>query len=401
MSRKSAGNKADDNITEKVRKMKERQRQWLEERESAKHSDAAKSARSTSDSIQSRKKRSETTGTKTNSLAWISKDDYQVSSKKPGGKSSRGASRDLKSRESGYGSPPQFVNKRNLDSNRSGESRKSETSIAGYDDGQHKSTRVPNSPISNSMLNNQTANGAESFNNLADKVAERLQMKEQKRQELNQPVVTSHKNEKPMSNHVCSGCNNLMAAPHSPVAIIPCGHTFCQICVTEYPKCPQCQSEVFSTAPNTVMQQIIEDFRKKQEKERLHQLEEQTRKYVEEYQNLNLRCEGLADEADRILNSMESITEDMLKEKRVARKLEKENSDIQNKIKELELEYHQNEELIKESSSNCHALEKSYDEEKDKLTLIEETIKTIRNSKERAKIMIQNIAPNLKLDDTF
>ena len=98
---------------------------------------------------------------------------------------------------------------------------------------------------------------------------------------------------------------------------------------------------------------------------------------------------------------MESITEDILKEKRVARKLEKENNDIQNKIKELELEFHQNEELIKESSAHCHALEKSYDEEKNKLTLIEETIKTIKNSKERAKIMIQNLAPNLKLDDTF
>ena len=107
------------------------------------------------------------------------------------------------------------------------------------------------------------------------------------------------------------------------------------------------------------------------------------------------------DEADRILNCMESITEDILKEKRVTRKLEKQNSDIQNKIKELELEYHQNEELIKESSSNCHSLEKNYDEEKSKLTLIEETIKTIRNSKERAKIMIQNLAPDLKLDDAF
>ena len=98
---------------------------------------------------------------------------------------------------------------------------------------------------------------------------------------------------------------------------------------------------------------------------------------------------------------MESITEDILKEKRVARKLEKENSDIQNKIKELEMQYHQNEELIKDSSSNCQALEKSYDDEKNKLTLIEETIKTIRNSKERAKVMIQNLAPNLKLDDAF
>ena len=298
MSRKPVGSKADGNITEKVRLMKERQRQWMEERESAKHSEAAKkSVRSTPDSSQSRKKRSQTSGVKSNNLAWISKDDYQVSSKKLGGKSSRGASRDLTSRESGYGSPPHVNSKRNLDSNRSRESRKSETSIAGYDDGQHKSTRTPNTPAGKQygMLNShQITNGAESFNNLADKIAERLQMKEQKRQEVNEAVATSHKNKKPMSTHICSGCDNLMAAPHSPVAIIPCGHTFCQICVSEYSKCPQCQSEVFSTAPNTVMQQIIEDFRKKQEKERLHQLEEQTRKYVEEYQNLNLRCEGLA-----------------------------------------------------------------------------------------------------------
>ena len=98
---------------------------------------------------------------------------------------------------------------------------------------------------------------------------------------------------------------------------------------------------------------------------------------------------------------MESITEEILEEKRVAKKLEKENDQIKTKIKELELELHQNEEIIKESSSNCHSLELNYNEEKDKLTLIEETIKTIRNSKERAKIMIQNLAPNVKIDDSF
>jgi hypothetical protein len=312
MSRKPAGNKVDENIHEKVRKLKERQRHWMEERESAKHSDATKkSSHSTSDSSQSRKKRNETTGNKSSSLAWVSKEDYHVvSNKKLGGKSSRGTSRDLTSRESGYGSPPQLNSKRNLDSNRSRASRKSETSIAGYDDGQHKSTRDPNSPAGNQysmMINNQTSNGAESFNNLADKISERLQVKEQKRLEVNERVVTGNKDKKPMSNHVCSGCNNLMAAPHSPIAIIPCGHTFCQICVSEYSKCPQCQSEVFSTAPNTVMQQIIEDFRKKQEKERLHQLEEQTKKYVEEYQNLNLRCESLAGISFKSLNLLRIV----------------------------------------------------------------------------------------------
>lgn len=294
MSRKLAGKKTDENIHEKVRKMKERQKQWMEERESSRHSEAA----SKSASSVVRKKYGETTGSKSSSLAWISKDDYQSSSRKRGAKiSNRGASREFTSRELDYASPTQVISKHNLDSNRFREPRKSETSIAGYDDGQHRSTRAPNSPIyQHSLLNNnQTGNGAaESFNDLADKIVDRLQVSEEKRRETNKLVDLSRKHDKPMLTHVCSSCKNLMAAPHSPVAIIPCGHTFCQICVGEYSKCPQCQSEVFSTAPNTVMQQIIEDFRKKQEKERLQLLEEQTRKYVVEYQNLNLRCEGLA-----------------------------------------------------------------------------------------------------------
>lgn len=307
-----------DNIPDKVRKMKEKQKQWMQEREFVKVSET----KSVSASKQSTGKQRTGPGRdadKSTSLTWISKDDYQTPVKRSGSKhttprrhvsvvSPQTEGRRLSSRESGYGSSQ--IRRGEIDRSRG--SRISETSITGFDEGHQKSTRGTKmngnmSPSNHGQYTGHTSGNtdvqndysadnlsSESFNSLADKIAERLQLKE-KNNETIKETVTDNKSDKPMSNHICLGCKTLMAPPqHSPIAIIPCGHTFCQLCVSEYSKCPQCQAEVFSTAPNTVMQQIIEDFKKKQERERLKQLEEQTRKYVDEYQNLNLRCEGLA-----------------------------------------------------------------------------------------------------------
>lgn len=296
-----------DNIPDKVRKMKEKQKQWMQERE------FARETKSVSASKQSGKQR---TGPgrdvdKSTSLTWISKDDHQISPVKRSGSkhttphrvSPQTEGRRLSSRESGLHGSSQI---KRGETDRSHASRISETSITGFDEGHKKSTRGTASPSNHQYTEHTSGNtdiqndysaanlSSESFNALADKIAERLQVKE-KNNETIKETVTDNKSDKPMGNHICLGCKTLMAPPqHSPIAIIPCGHTFCQLCVSEYTKCPQCQAEVFSTAPNTVMQQIIEDFKKKQEKERLNQLEEQTRKYVDEYQNLNLRSEGLA-----------------------------------------------------------------------------------------------------------
>ena len=128
------------------------------------------------------------------------------------------------------------------------------------------------------------------MNALADTVAERLRvrMRGDSRESGGPP-----KNDG-MSSHDCAVCGKLMTAPlHTPTAIIPCGHTFCKTCMTDCSKCPTCQSRVSSTAVNTVLQQIIASFKEEKEKERLQQLEEQTRKYVNEFEGLNMRQEIL------------------------------------------------------------------------------------------------------------
>ena len=136
---------------------------------------------------------------------------------------------------------------------------------------------------------------ADMLNALADTVAERLKttwqptVNHKQQQKSNQ-----ERSESGIASHSCPLCEKLMTGPrHTPMAAIPCGHTYCQTCLRDCKRCPTCQTVVKSTAVNTVMQQIITDFKVQKEKERLQKLEEQTRQYVEEYQSLALRCNTL------------------------------------------------------------------------------------------------------------
>lgn len=154
-----------------------------------------------------------------------------------------------------------------------------------------------NEPLVNdtSVKLNTPELSADVLSALADTVAERLKA-------TLQPTV-SHKKEQQRTNedsepgiasHFCPLCEKLMTGSrHTPIAAIPCGHTFCKTCLNECKKCPTCQTVVRSTAVNTVMQGIIADFKEQKERERLQKLEEQTRQYVEEYQSLDLRCNAL------------------------------------------------------------------------------------------------------------
>lgn len=136
---------------------------------------------------------------------------------------------------------------------------------------------------------------ADVLNALADTVAQRLKATLQPSVKQKQGQQSSNEdNESGIASHFCPLCEKMMTGPrHTPMAAIPCGHTYCQTCLRDCKKCPTCQTVVRSTAVNTVMQGIITDFKEQKEKERLQKLEEQTRQYVEEYQSLALRCNAL------------------------------------------------------------------------------------------------------------
>lgn len=136
---------------------------------------------------------------------------------------------------------------------------------------------------------------ADLLNALADTVAERLKATLNPPASSKQGKQNANKtNESGIASHLCPLCEKHMTGPrHTPMAAIPCGHTYCQACISDCKKCPTCQTVVRSTAVNTVLQGIIKDFNEQKERERLQKMEEQTRQYVDEYQSLVMRCNAL------------------------------------------------------------------------------------------------------------
>lgn len=192
---------------------------------------------------------------------------------------------------------------------------KHDNRLHGYDGdefsvgGNQVSEKTAYDPLSESQPNNENRDSfkidtlksstpelsADMLNALADTVAERLKTTLQPTvNHKQQQKSIQESSESGIASHSCPLCEKLMTGPrHTPMAAIPCGHTYCQTCLQDCKKCPTCQTVVKSTAVNTVMQQIITDFKVQKEKERLQKLEEQTRQYVEEYQSLALRCNAL------------------------------------------------------------------------------------------------------------
>ena len=284
-------------------------------------------------------------------ISWISKGDNPVARKqrppsasgnhknKPSSSTTGETSsdRNMKYTPSNYGnsssarslnSPPLTSNKQTLHNKFRPSSRTSvKPDISFHDDGKHDnrlhgndgdefsaggneaSENTAYDPLNESQPNSENKDSfkigtlksntpelsADMLNALADTVAERLKTTWQPTvNHKQQQKSIQERSESGIASHSCPLCEKLMTGPrHTPMAAIPCGHTYCQTCLRDCKKCPTCQTVVKSTAVNTVMQQIITDFKVQKEKERLQKLEEQTRQYVEEYQSLALRCNTL------------------------------------------------------------------------------------------------------------
>ena len=127
------------------------------------------------------------------------------------------------------------------------------------------------------------SNNAKALNMLTEKIARRL------RSELeNDPGViqTRHKNDANAQNakHVaakqaqessqyqCGICFELLLGDRQPKIIVPCGHTFCAICIDHHLKvnpgrksvCPYCRAKIESTAVNHHLRQLVEAYAAKQ-----------------------------------------------------------------------------------------------------------------------------------------
>jgi len=107
----------------------------------------------------------------------------------------------------------------------------------------------------------------------------------------------------------------------------------------------------------------------------------------------------LSGEAESILNVMEEVTEQLLDEKKLMKKLEMDETELKQKINNLQKELDTIKVKEEDCQNRCQDLELRYNEEKERLALVEDTVKQIGKSKERVKMMVHNFAPALNLDD--
>ena len=97
---------------------------------------------------------------------------------------------------------------------------------------------------------------------------------------------------------------------------------------------------------------------------------------------------------------MEGVTEQLLDEKKLMKKLEMDKGELREKINRLQSQLDAINVKEEDCQNRCQELEiRLYTEEKERLSLIEDTVQRIGKSKERVKMMVHNFAPSLNLDD--
>lgn len=94
---------------------------------------------------------------------------------------------------------------------------------------------------------------------------------------------------------------------------------------------------------------------------------------------------------------MEELTEKLFQEKKVFKRLEVDNDELTKKISELQNQLDRNKVKMMDTRERCENLESQYESEKQRLSMVEDTIKTITQSKERVKVMVHNFAPSFNL----
>lgn len=113
------------------------------------------------------------------------------------------------------------------------------------------------------------------FNKLSEKIVS--QVRDEIRKEMNatyggndlKDVVSDRMDSylrAELHTHTCKICLKLMQSPsNTPMLLFPCGHTFCQSCLSNKVDCPYCKQQIESLAVNQSLKLLIDHFVSKRE----------------------------------------------------------------------------------------------------------------------------------------
>ncbi|KAL5006618.1 hypothetical protein ScPMuIL_015424 [Solemya velum] len=209
-----------------------------------------------------------------------------------------------------------------------------------------------------------------------------------------------------MSSHYCPKCQALMIPPTvSPVLLIPCGHTVCDVCAKRYGLCPSCDCHVSSKTGNIMLQQIILDFHSQRDSSSqtnsapkktsyspgLYQEVTYTKNssldYEEKYSNLMTRQEVLRQEATAITGCLEQLTKQQTKHRDQIRNIVNQEHKIEEQIQALEERLQLLVEHRRGYEQTCEELEHQRASESGRLSLVQKTLLTLHEETEKVRLL--------------
>jgi len=204
-----------------------------------------------------------------------------------------------------------------------------------------------------------------------------------------------------MSN-TCPICFELFLPPeHSPILIIPCGHTFCKGCLEDMKKkakyaCPFCRIKIQSQAPNISLQKLIMTANKqaqpipskptKKEGNIPHGASPQM---PPDITMLNIRCEVLGEEKSAALKELKIVRDEAATRRMIIEKLRTEEVEALKRLSQVQKELELISKYISTQKDELEEMEDKKSEIQKNIKTIDETLKPLMMEKEKARMLMK------------
>eukprot|EP00741_Cyanophora_paradoxa_P003520 tig00000711_g3418.t1 len=224
----------------------------------------------------------------------------------------------------------------------------------------------------------------------------------------------------------CPICYDLMVPPaKSPIILFPCGHSFCEQCVTNHTqthqrdKCPVCRTKIASQAQNVVLRQLIQKYvAKRQQIEGGREApgaaagpsrvaaapqapggDDPRDSYLRDYQSLGMRCRILRNEVEETVDKIGQIKQKGSSARLVREHLAREERRAYEAVQRATAEWEVVKGQLAEQEAKCAQVDASVSEAEGKIELLKSTLAPLESEREKARLILLELDPRIRLSD--
>eukprot|EP00455_Lapot_gusevi_P049185 TRINITY_DN6929_c0_g1_i1.p1 TRINITY_DN6929_c0_g1~~TRINITY_DN6929_c0_g1_i1.p1 ORF type:complete len:424 (-),score=54.46 TRINITY_DN6929_c0_g1_i1:87-1358(-) len=210
--------------------------------------------------------------------------------------------------------------------------------------------------------------------------------------------------EEELPTHHCSVCYEIMSGHKVPTILVPCGHTFCRVCLERSTKsvCPLCRSPISGTVVNVALQQMIAELVQKDNQESKARRpapqpsnppeENLSEKYLSDFRLHSMRCRVLQQEYVEQTTLLSSSQHQLTSVEQMLSHLQQEKSRLERELQQVNNQlqlYTQQEEQLRTTKQEAG----------EKVQWLRDTLLPLRIDRDKSRFMLKSLAPALELSD--